>query len=111
VTFKVTCPVFTLAIWLIDRLAVDACTRRTSVLVVRVDVIDEDDQSGVCHVCGERRLEMVLRSNMVEPNRCVAGTDFPMDWATVGSSMDASRNEPKCLHQEVVRGRDVLICE
>ena len=68
-TFKVTHAVFALAIRLIGRLAVDARACRASVLIVRVDVIDEDDQAGVCHVCSERRLEIVLRSDMVEPKR------------------------------------------
>jgi hypothetical protein len=58
VAFQVPRPVFTLTIRLIDGLAVDVGTRRTSALVVRVDVIDVDDQAGICHIYGERRIEM-----------------------------------------------------
>ena len=57
-SFQVPRPIFTLTIRLIDRLVVDVGTRRTSALVVRVDVIDEDDQPGICHIDGERRIEM-----------------------------------------------------
>ena len=53
----------------------------------------------------------MFRSGMVEPNRGVAGADLAVDRATIGSSMNTSRHEPKCPHQEVVRGRDVLIRE
>jgi hypothetical protein len=42
-TFEVARSIFTLTIRLIDRLAVDARTCRTSALVVRVDIVDVDD--------------------------------------------------------------------
>jgi hypothetical protein len=54
VTFQVSRPIFTLTIWLVDRLAVDVGTRRARALVVRVDVVDVDEQAGICHIDGER---------------------------------------------------------
>ena len=69
-------------------------------LIVHVDVIDEDHQAGVCHICSERRLQIVLRSDMVEPNRGVAGADLTVDRATIRSAMHTSRHEAKCLHRK-----------
>ena len=63
--FKIAGSIFTLTIRLIDRLAVDVGTRRTSALVVSVDIIDVDDQAGICHIDGEGRVEMMLGGNAV----------------------------------------------
>jgi hypothetical protein len=90
VTFQIPRPIFTLTIRLIDRFAVDAGTRGTSALVVRVDVIDLNDQAGICHIDGERRIEMVLRGDAMEPDGCLPGTNFTMDWLAVGVSMHSS---------------------
>jgi hypothetical protein len=111
VTFQVPCPVFTLPIRLIDRLAIDAGTRRPSVLVVRIDVIDEDDQAGIRHIYGERRIEMMLDGVAMQPDGFISGTDLTMNRLTLGGSMHASRNEPKYTNQELVCGCDVLIDE
>jgi hypothetical protein len=109
VTFQISRAVLTLAVRLIDRLAVDPGTRGTSPLVVRVDVIDMDDEASVGHIDGTWRIELMLCGDAVEPNGCISRADFAMDRPTLGGSMDAARHEPECLNQEVVRSRDVLI--
>jgi hypothetical protein len=65
VAFKIARSIFTLTIRLIDRLAVDVGTRRTSALVVCVDIIDVDDQAGIRHIDGEGRVEIMLGGNAV----------------------------------------------
>jgi hypothetical protein len=52
---------------------------------------------------------MVLGEDAMQPDGCVPGMNLTMDRLPLGGSMHASRNEPECLNQEVVRGRDVLI--
>jgi hypothetical protein len=111
VTFTIACPVFALAIRLVDGLTVDVGTCRPSTLIVRVDIIHLNEQAGVGHICCNRRIEMILRSGSVQPNRCRSDTDFPMDRAAIASSMYVARNEPKRLHQEVMRRRNVSIGE
>ena len=109
--FRIARPIFTLAVRLIDRLAVDAGARGASLLVVRVDVIDLDDQAGICHVDGARRVEMVLGGDTMQPDDCISGPYLAMHRLTIWCSMDASRSEPECANQEVVCGGDVLIGE
>jgi hypothetical protein len=111
VTFQVPRPVFTLTIRLIDRLAVDAGTRGSSVLVVCIDIVDMDDQAGIRHIDGQGGVEMMLGGNVVQPDGCIPGAHFTMDSPTLRSSMDASGSEPERANQEVVCGCDVLIGE
>jgi hypothetical protein len=87
---RIACAVFALTVRLIDRLAVDAGARRTSALEVCVDIIDVDDQAGIRHVDGERRVEMMLGGHAVQPDGRIAGTHFTMDGPAIGSAMDAS---------------------
>ena len=110
-TFEVSCSIFTLTIRLIDRLAVDACTRRPSALVVGVDVIHVDDQARVCHIDGEGRIEMMLSRDSMQPDGGIPGPNFSVDRLALGRSMHASRSEARCLNQEVVSGWDVAIGE
>jgi hypothetical protein len=111
VAFQVPRAIFTLTIRLIDRLAVDVGTRRTRALVVRVDVIDVDDEAGICHIYGERRIEIVLSGDAMQPDGSIPGANLAMDRPALGGSMHSSRSEPKCLNQEVVCGCDVPIGE
>lgn len=111
VAFRIARPVFPLAVRLIDRFAVDARTRSAGVLVVRVDIIDLDDQPGICHVYSGGRVEMVLGGDAMQPDDCISGPYLAMDCLTIWCSMDASRSEPECANQEVVCGGDVLIGE
>jgi hypothetical protein len=81
VTFQIPRPIFTLTIRLIDRLAVDAGARQTRALVVCVDVIDVDDQAEIRHIHGERRIEMVLSGDAMEPDGCIpARTSAWIGW-------------------------------
>jgi hypothetical protein len=111
VAFRIARPVFTLAVRLIDRLAVDAGTGGARVLVVRVDVIDLDDQAGIRHVDAARRVEMVLGGDAMQPDGDISRKHLTMNRLPVGCSMHTSRREPKCANQEVVCGGDVLIGE
>jgi hypothetical protein len=53
----------------------------------------------------------VWRIGFSQPDACIPGTNLTMDRLAFGGSMHSSRNEPECLNQEVVCGRDVLIGE
>ena len=92
--FRIARPVFTLAVRLIDRLAVDAGTGGARVLVVRVDVIDLDDQAGICHVDAARRVEMMLGGDAMQPDGNITRTHLTMNRLPVGCSMHTSRREP-----------------
>jgi hypothetical protein len=109
--FRIARPVFTLAVRLIDRLVVDAGARGARLLVVRIDVIDLDDQAGICHVDATRRVEMVLGGDAMQPDGDISRTHLTMNRLPVGCSMHTSRSEPECANQEVVCGADVLIGE
>ena len=54
---------------------------------------------------------MIRYGHAVKPDRGIAGADLAMDSLAVWSLMDASGSEPKGLHQEVVRLRNVAIRE
>jgi len=111
VAFRIARAILTLTVRLIDRLAVDPGTRRTSPRVVCVDIIDTDDHPGIRHVDGKRRVEMMLGGHVVQPDRCITGTHFTMDRQTLRSSMNPSRHEPKRANQEIVCGWDVPVGE
>lgn len=54
---------------------------------------------------------MVLSSDAMQPDGCIPGTNLTMNRLAVGGSIHSSRNEPKCVNQELVCGWDVLIGE
>ena len=109
--FEIACAILALTVRLIDRLAVDARARRPRVLEVRVDIVNLDDQARIRDVGGKRRLEAMFSCLGVQEDGGAAGTHFSVNSLAFGSSMHASRGEPESVHQEVVRGRDVLISE
>jgi hypothetical protein len=108
VAFKIARSILSLTIRLTDRLAVDSGTRLASVLVVRINIIDVDHQARVRHIDGDRRVEVVLSRDTVQPDGRIAGTDLTMDGLAFWRSMDTSRNEPECLDEEVVCSGDVF---
>jgi len=65
VAFKIARAIFSLAIWLIDRFAINMGARRTSALVVRIDIIYVNDETGISHIRGERRIKMMLCGDAV----------------------------------------------
>ena len=85
--------------------------RLTRALVVRVHVIDLDDQTCICHVDRQRRIEMVLRGDAMQPDGGIAGTNLTVDGLALPGSLYAPRAEPEGSNQEIMRARDVLIRE
>jgi hypothetical protein len=68
VALEVTRSVLTLAVRLIDRFTVDAGARRPGALVVRIDVVDVDNQAGIRDIGGARRFEIVFGRDSMEPD-------------------------------------------
>jgi hypothetical protein len=60
VAFTISRSILTLTVRLIDRLAIDSGARRSGALVVRIDIIDVDDQARIRNIDGERRVELML---------------------------------------------------
>jgi hypothetical protein len=94
VTFRVPRAVLTLTVWLIDRLTVDAGPGPTRTVVMRIDIVDVDEQAGMRDGSGQRRLELILRSDLVQPDGRIARADFAVDGLTIGSPMEAARRDP-----------------
>lgn len=111
VAFQIARPIFTLTIWLIDGLAVDPGTCRASTPVVSIDVIHVNHQTRICHIHGERRIELVLGSDAMQPDGSITGANLSVYRLALRGSAHSSSIEPKCLDQEIVCARDVLICE
>jgi hypothetical protein len=61
------------------------------VLVVRVDVIDLDDQAGICHVDAARRVEMVLGGDAMQPDDCISGPYLAMSFSVSPASTNNRR--------------------
>src|SRR5262245_40249873 len=101
-SFRIARAVLALTVGLIDGLAVDASPGRSSLPVVRVDIIDEDDHTGIGHIHRERRVETVFGRHSMEPDGGLPGAHLAMHGLAVRSSMDTARRESEGLHQEVV---------
>jgi hypothetical protein len=95
VAFGVAGGVFALAVGLVDGVGVDAGAGGAGRLIVRVHVIDLDDEAGVGDVGGAGGVEVVLGGDGVEPDRGVAGADFGVDGEAVGGAVDAPGVRPK----------------
>lgn len=76
---------------------------------MRIDVIHVNDEPRISYIRGERRIKTMFCGNAVEPNGRVAGADFTMDRPPLGGSVDASRNEPERLNEEIMRRWNVLV--
>jgi hypothetical protein len=78
--------------------------------VVRIDIINEDDDSGPGNTL-ERRGELVLLCRAVKPDRGSASADLRVDRATLFIELDTTSFEAESLHQEVVPSGDVMVNE
>ena len=107
--FRIPRAVLALAVWLIDRLRIDARTGRARPLVVGIDIVDIDEETRMRDVRRLRRIELMFRRRSVEPNRSVTGADLAVDGITIRVSIHASTIEAECLDQEIVGGRDVAV--
>jgi hypothetical protein len=107
--FQISRAVLPLTVRLIDWLRVDEGTGRTSALVVRIDIVDMHEESGIRHVSGQRRIEAMFRRYAVQPNRGITGTHLCMNWMAFRVSRHASAVEAEGTNEEIVSRRHVLV--
>jgi hypothetical protein len=109
VPFKIPRAIFALPIWLIDRLRIDDRTGRARPLVMRIDIVDMHEETGIRDVSGQRGIEPMFRRHAVKPNRGVTRTDLAMDRLTFCVSMHAPAVEAEGIDEEIVSRGDVLV--
>ena len=109
--FEIPRAVLALPIRLIDRFRIDECTSRTSALEVGIDVIHMHEETRVRHISGQRGIESMLLCHAMQPNGGVTRTDLAMNRLAFRVSMHAAAVEAEGIDEEIVGGRNVLICQ
>jgi hypothetical protein len=107
--FRIARPILALPVRLISGFGVYARPGGTGASEVCVNVRDVYDKPGTGHVYRLRRSELVLSSNAVKPDSCLADSDFTMDGLAVGRALDTPRFETKRFNQEVMSRLNVVI--
>jgi hypothetical protein len=106
VAFGIARSIFSLAVGLILRLAVNLRTRRQGTLVVGIDVIHMHDEA----TAGDgRRVQVVFRGHAVQPDRDVSRTHLAVDWLPFRVPLDTAGLKPERVHEEIVRRRYILV--
>jgi hypothetical protein len=100
-----------LTVRLIDWLGINARAGSQSALVVCIDIGNMNDKTRVRDIRHERRSELVLCCDAMEPDRHVADTDLAMDRVTFRISVDAARIKTEGLDQEIMSRRNVLVSQ
>src|SRR5262245_10124700 len=80
-------------------------------LKVGIDIVDMNEDAGIRDVDGAGRIQTMLWGDTVKPDSRLTDTDFRVNGLTIGRSIDTSRGEAECLHEEVMSGGNVLVGE
>jgi len=109
VALRVSRAILALAIGLVLGLALDNGAVTTSVLAVRIYVVNVDHQAGAGDVRCSRRGQIMGRCNAVEPNRHRARADLSMNRAALIVAFNAAAHEAESRDEEIVTCRNILV--